>query len=145
MNHSPANIIAEYLFGEAILTDPDDSGLWHGYVGVLPDGIETDDDIAACIDTTPIKDGRVMDGAALFHFGVQILLRARTCNTGYAKAADLQDALAAVDDEQVIIGSNTYQIVNVSDATGIVNLGQEEGTKRRWMFSTNFIATIKEV
>lgn len=145
MDHSPANIIRDYLIDEALLTDPDDSGAWPAYIGNLPDGKDTNHNAVACIDTSPTKDGRLMGGTPLFHFGVQLLVRATDYDDGYVKASALDAALAAVDDDEVTIDSVTYQIVNVSAATGIVALGQEEGTKRRWMFSLNFLATVKEV
>jgi hypothetical protein len=147
MNVSPATIIADYLIGEGLLTDPDDSGSWPVYVGTLPDGDDVSHDAVGCIDTTPVRDGRTMGEAPLFHFGVQLLLRASDYNTGYSKASDLQDALASVDDAEEVVDDSgtTYTLVNVSDASGIVCLGQEEGTRRRMMFSTNFIATIREV
>jgi len=144
VNHSPAYILANYLIGEGLLQDPSESGGWPVYVGQLPDGPEAPDDAAVSIDTTPVKDGRVMGGAALFHYGVQLLLRSEGYNEGYAKAVDVAGALDGVDDDLVVLGANTYKLVNVSQATGVVALGQEKGTKRRWMFSMNFLATLQE-
>ncbi len=147
MNHSPAYILAQYLIDEGLLTDPSESADWKMYTGSLPDGLLTDHNAVACIDTTPVKDGRIMGGDPLFHHGIQLLLRSTDYNTGYAKASLLAEAFAAVDDDQVAIdsGLNTYEIANVSQVSGVLVLGQEDGTKRREMFSVNFLATLKEV
>ena len=145
MDNSPAYIIKEYLVDQGDLTAFDASaGSWKVYMQNLPDGKEVDHDSVVCIDTAPFKDGRIMGGSPLFHFGVQILLRATEYDDGYAKASDLALALDAVDDATVNIGSDVYTINNVSQTTGVVRIGQEEGTKRREMFSVNFLATIQE-
>ncbi len=87
-----------------------------------------------------------MSGTPMFHYGVQLLLRASDYNTGYAKADAIATLLAAVDDDDVAVDSNnTYTVVSITQTTGVVVMGQEEGTKRREMFSVNFLATLKEV
>jgi len=145
MDHSPAYIIAQHLIDEGLLTDPTGSGDWPGFVGALPDGEDVDHDAVGCMDTSPIKDGRIMGGESMLHYGVQLLVRADAYNTGYAKAQALMSELESLDDNDVIIGSDTYEINNASTTTGVVVLGQEEGTKRREMFSVNFLITITEV
>jgi len=146
MDHSPAYIIVEYLIGEGLLSDPTVGGEWPVYVGLLPDDDDVVNDIVGCMDTPSLKDGRLMNtGENIFHKGVQLLLRAEVYNTGYEKAQALATALEGVSREQKVIGSKTYQIDNVSQTTGIVVLGQEEGSKRRELFSVNFLTTLKEV
>ncbi len=146
ISHSPAYIISQYLIGQDKLTDPTESeGDWPVYVGALPDGSNVADDAAGSMDTPSIKDGRQMGEEPLFHYGVQLLLRSREFNPGYAKAADLAVALAAIDQTGVIIGDKTYLIFSVTQTTAVVGLGQEEGTKRREMFSVNFLVSLREV
>lgn len=146
MNHSPAYIITQYLISEGLLTDPQDSGDWPVYVGSLPDGDDVVDDAVGCFDQTPVKDGRLMQGENIFHAGGQILLRAKEYNTGYAKAQAIATALEQIDRDEQVIGSDTYRIDNVTQTTGVVVIGQEEeNSKRRELFSVNFITTLKEV
>jgi len=143
MNHTPAYIIAQYLIGEGLLTAPDESGDWPVYTGILPDSPEVKDDIVACMDTAGIKDGRSMEsGVSLFHQGFQILLRATEYNVGYAKAQDLADALAEIQNEEEVILDTTYEINNVTQTTDVVIVSQEEGSKRRSIFSVNFLVTL---
>lgn len=145
MNHSPAYILAQYLIGEGLLSDPTGAGAWKVYVGMLPDGQTTEHNAVGCIDTTPLKDGRLNSGPSIFHYGIQLLLRSSAYNTGYAKASALLEALEAVDRDTVTISGTTYRLMNVSPTGGIVVLGQEDGTKRRELFSVNFLVTLKEV
>ena len=144
MNHSGAYILAQHLIAEGELIDPAESGDWKVFVGSLPDGNEADDNAVGAIDTSPVKDGRLMGGAPLFHYGVQLLLRSREYNAGFAKADSVALAMSEIDDDSVSIDSNTYTLINVLQSTGVVALGQEDGTKRRYMFSVNFIATIRQ-
>lgn len=146
MEHSPAYIIARYLIGQTLLSDPTVSGAWPVYVGVLPDGDKTVDDIAMSMDTAGLKDGRLMNtGKNIIHEGVQLMVRAEAYNTGYEKTRALATALEGVDGNQITIGTSTYQIDNVSQTSSVMVLGQEEGTKRRELFSVNFLITLKEV
>ena len=94
MNYSPAYIMAQYLIEEGILSDPDDSNDWPVYVGLMPDDGVVDHNIAASIDTAPLKDGRVMgSGENIFHYGFQILIRSVEYNPGYLKTSEIADAL----------------------------------------------------
>ena len=145
MDHSPAYIISKYLIGEGLLTAPGDSGDWPVYVGILPDGDKTENNIVACVDTSPVKDGRIMStGENIFHHGCQLLLRATAYNTGYSKMQALQAALEAVNRDSIAISTSTYRLDNITLTTGVVVIGQEEGSERRELFSLNFLVTLKE-
>jgi len=144
MNHSPAYIISRYLIDQGLVVAPSDSGSWPIFVGCLPDGPETPSNAVGCMDTAPSRDGRIMGGSPFFHYGVQLLLRATDYNTGYSKIASLVSSLDQADSVEVAVDSEGYTIENASQTTGIIPLGQEEGTKRRYLFSANFLVTIKE-
>jgi len=146
MNHSPAYILAQYLINEGLVIDPQDSGDWPVYVGMLPDDENVKDNIVACMDTEPLKDGRIFeDGENIWHYGFQTLVRAVRYNTAYEKAEELAENLETVNRDEITISSSTYRIDNVSQTTGAVSLGQEDGSRRRQLFSTNFLVTLKEI
>jgi len=146
MNYSPAYIMAQYLIEEGILSDPDDSNDWPVYVGLMPDDGVVDHNIAASIDTAPLKDGRVMgSGENIFHYGFQILIRSVEYNPGYLKTSEIADALEAVNRDTVTISGSSFRLDSVTQTTGVIVLGQEFGSKRREMFSVNFLVTIKEI
>ena len=98
------------------------------------------------MDTDGLLDGRLMNtGENVIHKGVQLMVRAEAYNTGYQKTQAIATALEGVDGDQITIETKTYQIDNVSQTTAVVVLGQEEGSKRRELFSVNFLITLKEV
>ena len=146
MDHSPAYILVQHLISEGEVSAPTSSGSWPSYVGVLPDHDTVEDNAVAVMDTAPVKDGRIMGGSPLFHDGIQILIRSSAYNTGFSKASDLAAALAAIDDSEIEVESgSTYNLASITQITGVISLGQEPGTKRRYQFSVNFLATIQEV
>lgn len=145
MDYSPAYIIAQFLIDEDIFIAPSSSGNWPLFVGLLPDDQDIDHDIAACMDTESVKDGRISeDGENIFHYGFQIIIRAEAYNTGYAKAQEVATALEEINRDEVTISTKTYRLDNVTQTTGVVVVGQEEGSKRRELFSINFLVTLKE-
>jgi hypothetical protein len=146
MEYSPAYIMAQYLIDEGLLISPGDSGDWPVFVGSLPDGDDAADEVVMSMDTSPVKDGRIFEnGENIFHYGFQLLIRATAYNTGYAKAQALADNLESIRRNTLVISSTTYRIDNVTQATGIIVLGQEDGSKRRELFSLNFLVTLKEI
>ena len=148
MDYSPAYIMSKYFIDEGLLDDPTGSSPdWPVYVGALPDGNLTDNDAVGCLDTTPVKDGRVMeDGDNIFHHGIQLILRSLAYNTGYAKIDELKENLETVNRDTVTVDGDTFRLDNVTLSTGIVTLGQEdEGSKRRELFTLNFLVTLKEI
>ncbi|MHA1344986.1 MAG: phage tail terminator protein [Candidatus Heimdallarchaeaceae archaeon] len=145
MDHSPAYIIYKYLVAEGLVTVPTAGDDWPMFVGNLPDGNDVKNNATACLDTTPVKDGRVMEGETIFHEGCEILLRSVDYNPGWAKMKALKDALDAVNRNTITILTKTYRLDSITLATGITSLGQEENSpKRREMFSLNFLVTLKE-
>ena len=145
MDNSPAYIMAQYLIGEAYLSDPSSSGDWKVFVGNLPDGDDVDHDAVGCMDTTPIKDGRVMEtGETLFHFGCQLIIRSSDYNEGFAKADELKLFLETIQRDTETISGTVYRLDNITIASGVIALGQD-GPKRRELFSLNFLVTLKEL
>ena len=149
MNYSPAFIISQYLIDEGICVDPSDSGDWPVFVVLLPDGDEVDDNALACFDTAPLKDGRVMEGENIFHYGVQILIRsdANDYSGGWTKAKEIESAMEELNRTEITIDSgNVFRVDSATDTTGVVAIGQEmENSKRRNLFSCNFLVTMKEI
>ena len=145
MNHTPGYILAQYFISAGALITPGESGSWPVYVGKMPDGRHAPHNAVAIMDTTSVKDGRLMiTGENIFHPGIQILVRATDFNEGYAMAVSLAALLEPLANEDVTVESDEYRIAAITQTTGVIPLGQEEGSKRREMFSTNFLATIKE-
>jgi hypothetical protein len=143
-------ILDQFLRDQLVFGDSQASTLnWPLYVAHMPDSSRTVDELGAVSETQGVKDGRLMTGFLVFKYGLQVLIRSLTYEEGYAKAVEVQEVLQAVGGQEtatVGAGSSaiTYTLLNFSQQGPILPLGQEEGTKRRWLFSINYLATIAD-
>jgi len=143
LTDTPASVMAGYLTGVALMTVPSAGGNWPLYINNLPDA---PDSAGAIYDTTPVKDGRAMVGGGVMqHYGIQITIRCRNNESGWDKCNILSGQLDSVHDNEVIVNGSTYKIHNVSRMGGVNFLGEEIGTKRRNMFTMNFITAISKI
>ena len=147
--HSPSRIIAEFLISQGIGTDITDDSAWPVFVNYRPDETGVPDNCIVVYDNLGAKDGRLMVGTLILHPGFQVMVRARTHPVGWAKANAISDALAGVnrDVQEVITDScsfNRYRLDNTSQSGTILPLGLEKGTKRRHLFTINYLATLEE-
>ncbi len=143
---SPASILAAYIIEElTTMTTPSDESTWPLYITHLPDGRGVEDDCGLMSDTPGLKDGRYMDGEVPQHPGVQLMIRSLTFDEGYAKIEDVASDLDVVIGFEISLASGDYRIENVSRTSPIIPLGIEEGTKRRFLFTINFLVTVKEI
>ena len=138
-------IIATYIIGLGKMTDPDDQTTWPLYQSHIPDGDDVETECGGVYDTVGINDPRSMNGTVSGHPGVQLRIRARDYETGRTKIEDIAVALDAVVRDTVAIGPSTYRLQNVSRTTPIVSLGVEPGTKRRNIFTVNYLLTVKKL
>ena len=148
MNHTPAYILAALLtkVGVEIFTPPSEAEAWPLYISHEPDGPRVEDNCGTVYDTEGVKDGRVMSGENIFHHGVQLRIRTGQYTDGWVKAEEAAVYLETVQEEEVDIGEETYQIDAVTQTSPILPLGQEEGTsKRRELFTVNFLVSLKQL
>ena len=144
LNDSPAFILTRFLIAQGELIIPGESGTWPVYTGALPDGGNVEHNAVVGIDTAGVGDGRIMNGSPLFHHGVQLMIRSTDYNVGYAKAAALAEELAVANQTAVDVGDDTYVIHAIKQTSSVTSLGQEPESKRRYLFSVNFTATIRK-
>jgi hypothetical protein len=143
MNKSPAEILAYYLMSQNTFSNPSSLTPWPLFTTTLPTGKNIE--LAACInDTMSIKDGRLMSGENIIHFGIQVRVRGRTFTEGWMKIMEVASLFEQVHNVSIVIDvDNTYIIHNVSQTSSILPMGQDPET-RLFLFSMNFITTIKE-
>lgn len=140
MIHPPAKVLAELLISLDLFDAYDDATpAWPIYISYSPD---QPDEIGVVHDMPGVKDGRLMSGALIEHFGVQLTVRGEDYDDAYAKCDRVAREMEAVDDVSVLVGAETYTVHNVSQSSPILSLGKEEGTQRRFLFSMNFLLTI---
>lgn len=143
---SPASIMAYYIIEELEeMTDPSDADVWPLFTSHLPDLDNIKTNCGAIYDTTGVNDLRSMNGGVPQHPGIQIRIRSDDYETGYVKIEDIGNALDEVINQSFTIGDLEYELQNVSRTSPIVSLGMEEGTKRRFHFTINFLLTIREL
>jgi len=142
LTDTPASVIANYVTGLALMTVPSASGDWPLYISNLPD---RPDSAGVVFNTTPVKDGRAMQGGGIVqHYGVQITIRSLDEEIGWDKCNILAGQLAAVHNAETILNGDTYIIHNVTIVGGVNSLGIEPGTKRRRVFTMNFLTDISK-
>ena len=143
LQHTPCFILGSYLIAEAIVSLPSLGSDWPLYKSALPDGENVEDDAGAIYDTTPMIDRRVRGGFPNTHYGLQIKIRANDYETGKAKASAILSSLQDIQNSEVEFGDYVYEIRAANPTSGIIPLGLEQGTKRRYLFTLNFMTILK--
>ncbi len=142
---SPAVILAAYMINQAVMSDPDDATVWPLYISRMPDIVGMENNTGAIYDTLGLKDGRLMIGPVIQHYGIQIKIRSITHNVGWAKAEEISLDLDTILNKEVSIDDEDYVINNVKRFGNIIPLGTEEGTKGRLLFTVNFLVTLRRI
>ena len=143
---SPAVIIREHLSLEDLLDKPSDDAVWPCYLSFMPDdGVGVEDDCVALYDTSAVLDGRLMIGPYVQHYGLQLRVRSKDYQEGWAKINEISSNMDEIANQEVDYGGEQYLINSVSRMTAPVALGTEQETSRRFLFTTNFKAMIKTV
>lgn len=140
---SPSLILQTYLIAQGLFVAPN-VGAWPLFISHLPDGEDVDDNAGGIFDDAPFLDGRVMQGENTQHYGLQVKIRSIDYETGWLKGKAILDDFESIAKETIVVGSNTYTLWSISAKSGVVFMGTEQGTKRRYMFETNWSITISE-
>lgn len=137
IDRSPAEA-TQFLFRKLnLVLDP-----WEIFVGHEPAEPEK---IITIYDTSPIKDGRTMrDGVTHQHYGLQVKVRALHYPIGYAKVAEIVNALDKVLWVRVPTNYGEFVFRSFTRASGPVCLGPDE-TNNRFLFTLNVLADIHKM
>ena len=142
---SPAILIRQYIIDDLLLLQsPSGAATWPCYIGSMPDGDLISHDCACIYDTTGVKDGRLMIGPTIQHYGIQLMIRSEEYQDGWEKIDDICSALDAVVQIDLIYNGETYRVHNISRSGSILPLGNEPNTKRRFLFTANFLVTVHQ-
>ena len=148
LDHSPAAICVNYIVNDLSgFTDPADDSDWPMFIGHVPEIIE---DCAGVFDTSGIIDGRYMTGDTIDHYGIEIMVRSRSYETGYEKINTLVELLDTMHREDLTIGDDSYRIQAFTRTSSVGFLGIENeridrNKKRRFVFSTNFLVSVTKI
>ncbi len=143
---SPASILAAYIIdGLEDMSDGNSGGTWPLFISAMPDSVNVKEDCGAVYNTTGFKDGRLMEGQVIQHYGVQLKIRSEDHDTGWAKAEAIASSLDAVYNTLITKDEVEFVLKNISRTSPVISLGLEVGTSRKNLFTVNFILTIKRV
>jgi len=140
---SPASILKEFVSDE--LDELLDSGetAWSIYIGAQP---PTPSNCITIYDTQGILDGRLIDdGEVITHFGIQIRVRSKEYEDGWEKITDICSILNAGKNETITKDSVDYLLNGANQTTPVTPLGVEIESKRRFLFTVNYILTLKNL
>ena len=142
---SPAVVIATYIVEQNVMSTPSAVATWPLYVSTLPESDQVERNAGAVFDTGPIKDGRLMAGSVVEHFGVMFHIRSINSRAGWGKINQVATAIDAIDNTVITVDSIDYEINNVTRIGGINSLGLLPGTIREYLFTLNLIFPLKQV
>jgi hypothetical protein len=140
---SPATILSHYIIDVLeSFTSPEDKTDWPLFVSHMPDEIN---DVGCVYNTSPIIDGKLMCGDVIEHPGIQITIRTNDYEIGRNKAEILALALDVLYNQLVTVEEKAFIVQNARRMTGITDLGLEIGTKRRYLFTIDYVLTMKRI
>jgi len=145
INDMPCLILSQYIIDSGYMSLPSLNSDWPIYTTYLPDGNNVNDNTGAAYDTTPLIDGRLMNSDFIQHYGVQLKIRCKSFNDGWDKINEIAISMDSVHNVSQAVNGTNYLIQNISRSSGPTFIGIEKGTKRRNLFSVNFLVTLKEI
>jgi len=142
LTHSPADILRWCLIDLGHGTAPSDGLAWPVSVG---GELATPDNAVTIYDTQGVGHGRTNpDRERQEHHGVQVRVRGINQLVGYQKARQIAIALdGEIELTPVVRDSSDFTIHAVTRTTDVIALGREPEGKR-WIFTINAIASIRE-
>jgi hypothetical protein len=87
-----------------------------------------------------------VDGERAEHHGVMVRVRSASHSSGWAKARAIAVAMDTdVYQEQVLIGSSTYLVHQISRTTDVLDLGAGEApSSKRRVYTVNAVCSIRQ-
>jgi len=146
LGRSVISILAAYIIETlSLMTDPSDGDDWPLYISSMPDGDNVKTDCGAIYDTAGVLDGKLSSGEVVQHPGIQLCIRSDDYETGYAKIEAIALALDDICWNTITISGDTYLLQNISRVSAVVPLGSERGYKRRFLFTVNFLCSLRKI
>jgi hypothetical protein len=152
LQNSPAEVTAAWLIQVGDAGDPTSwsSGTGNTLWPVFTQGEPfTPDQLIVCKDTVGQDDGEEMVTLdLLYHYGIQIMVRAQDHLTGYIKACQIREDMAKKGGGITVAplgSSHTYQIWCFAHIGPVLPLGKQVPTTKRSLFTINAMLPILQL
>lgn len=145
--HSPANVIAQALIDIGLASEVSSVGAIGGDWPVTVDTeLNLPDDSITVTNTQGELNGRIqITGEQPEHFGFQIKVRASLPTTGWQKANGLAVALdQSLSHQSVTIDSSIYAVGAVTRKGGVLAIGRELASTKRFLYTINAVVVINQ-
>jgi len=156
--HSPAEIVRQHLKDLGVGSLLEDKSNWPMYVSSMPDmqsnnpDLRTADNVIVLNDTQGVDQGRLMCAPyTIIHKpGLQVRARAEDYPIGWRKINDVANSITLVNNNLITLADESgtdhlYIIKSITRTSPPSPNGTETGTKRRELFSVNYIVNIEEL
>lgn len=147
LTHSPADVVAQVLMDLGLANGMGPDGKPEGAWPVTVDTeLNLPDDAVTVTNTEGVLNGRIqITGERPEHFGFQIKVRSSRPTTGWNKV----NALAVALDQEmsyvtVMVDSSTYMVGAVTRMGGVLAVGRELASTKRFIYTINAIVVINQ-
>lgn len=144
LTHSPQNVVRQLLVDLGLCTPLS----FPAFTNEPP----TPDDCVTVYGPQGVDHGRTApDSERQSHHGIQVRIRSRLEEVGYAKARLIALALDAVYDRGVTVeefgevGGASYVIHSINRTGEVLSLGREVGVSKRNLFVINALTTLRQL
>ena len=145
LNHTPAEILAEYVVSSLeLMSNPDDGSGWPLYVSYLPNATVN---CGAVYDTVGITETRDMNGGIAHHFGIQVRIIGNEYASTWALINSIADRFSVTHNVLVVMDENPsyeYRIGSIIRTSSIISMGTMSTTVK-YDFVANFNVTLYSI
>ena len=146
LGRSVISILAANIINTlSLMTNPSEGDDWPLYISSMPDGDTVETNCGAIYDTYGVLDGKLSSGEVVQHPGFSLTIRSDDYETGYSKIEEIALALDDVCWNTIEVSGDSYLLQNISRASPVVPLGSERGAQRRFLFTVNFLVSLKKI
>lgn len=143
-DNTPAEILRSFLIKDTVVEDHTGSS-WPSVYGFFPDDKADFSQDAVCFyDQDGPKEVKQMNGSIVERPHVLIQVRAANYGDGYKKAVAIKRIVDSYVSVFTSVDNTYYLIENAKRTSTIIPMGQDIGTKRRFLFALNYELLISD-
>jgi len=145
-DHSPSEIVLQFLIDLGWATEPDHEDDWPGFFSVDgEDSLDHDklpDNAIFVADTQGVLSGSDMEtGDSVEHFGIQIRVRNKRYQDAHLRSAKIEAAIDRAKKAAVTLGETNYQIDAITRTTGTGPIGRDSQQRSNYVLNAKVSIT----